>query len=224
MIRGTHLSLSLGGAQILKDVSVDVAAGEVAAVVGPSGSGKSTLMHCLAGLLTPQEGQVWCGDEEIGRLSDTARSKVRLSRMGFVFQFGDLIPELTLAENVEMPSILLGSRPAAARETARAWLDRFGIADLADRRVSAVSGGEAQRAAVARALAHRPAVVFADEPTGSLDTASGHVVLGHLLSAARDTGTTVLLVTHDAQVAAAADRIVEMRDGRLSETRQAESV
>jgi putative ABC transport system ATP-binding protein len=196
----------------------DVDRGEVVAVMGPSGSGKSTLLHCLAGLLRPDAGTVRLGGLQINALSERRRSGLRLRRMGFVFQFGDLIPELTLVENVEMPLRLTGTAKRSARRQALAMLSKLDIDEAADRRVNEVAGGQSQRAAVARALVHGPEVIFADEPTGSLDTLAGELVLEALTSAARDQSTAVVLVTHELRVAAYADREVAVRDGRVVST------
>lgn len=207
--------LRLGTTQALRGVSISVAAGEVVAVMGSSGSGKSSLLHCLAGLLRPDEGSVCVAGIDLSGLSDRARSRLRLERLGLVSQFGDLVPELTLRENVELPMRLLRRPGREVRRDTRDLLERMGIADVADRRAGEASGGQVQRAAVARALAHRPPIVLADEPTGALDTATGDRVLQALLDQARDGGAAVLLVTHEARVAAHADREVILRDGGL---------
>ncbi|MDR3107041.1 MAG: ABC transporter ATP-binding protein [Bifidobacteriaceae bacterium] len=214
-LAGIDLWQSFGRTEVLKGVSLALAPGEVVALMGPSGSGKSTVLHLLAGLLRPDAGTVWLGGQRIDQLPEQERSDLRLKRFGFVFQFGDLIPELTLGENVELPLRLTGTKADPARRQARDYLDRLGVADQADRLVQEVSGGEAQRASVARALVHRPEVILADEPTGSLDTITGELVLEAFVSAARDQGTAVLLVTHEARVAAWARREVLLRDGRV---------
>jgi len=216
LLSGRAVSLSIGATRVLREVSFEAAAGEVVAVMGPSGSGKSTLLHVLAGLLTPEGGEVWLDGKRVDQLSQRARSALRLTRMGFVFQFGDLIPELTLVENVELPLRLTGTDRRAARQLASGMLDRLEVAAVANRRVNEVSGGQAQRAAVARALVSDPVVVFADEPTGSLDTTAGELVLEALLEAARGQGTAVVLVTHEPRVAAYADREVILRDGAVT--------
>jgi putative ABC transport system ATP-binding protein len=216
VVQGKALSLSFGQTAVLHDVDITVDRGELVAVMGPSGSGKSTLLHCLAGLLRPDHGEVHLDGSRIDYLNERRRSTVRLRRMGFVFQFGDLIPELTLVENVELPLRLTGVRSRAARRQAGATLAALDIDSVADRRVEEVSGGQAQRAAVARALVHGPAVVFADEPTGALDTLAGELVLDALTTAARQKGTAVVLVTHETRVAAYADRTVSLRDGRVA--------
>lgn len=213
LLQARRLELSFGPSRVLHGVDFTIERGEVVAVMGPSGSGKSTLLHCLAGLLTPDAGEVHLDGERIDTLSERRRSTIRLTRMGFVFQFGDLIPELTLVENVELPLRLTGTGRGAARARALDILSRLEIEQVADRRVNEVSGGQAQRAAVARALIHEPAVVFADEPTGSLDTLAGELVLEALVSAAREQKTAVVLVTHEPRVAAYGDREVVLRDG-----------
>ena len=213
LLQARGLELSFGPTRVLHDVDITIDRGELVAVMGPSGSGKSTLLHCLAGLLQPDAGEVQLDGERIDTLSERRRSTVRLSRMGFVFQFGDLIPELTLVENVELPLRLSGAGRDAARSRALDMLSRLEIGQVADRMVNEVSGGQAQRAAVARALVHKPAIVFADEPTGSLDTLAGELVLEALVAAAREHGTAVVLVTHEPRVAAYADREVILRDG-----------
>ncbi|GAA3512848.1 ABC transporter ATP-binding protein [Georgenia daeguensis] len=214
-LSGRALRHTYGKDEVLHGVDIDVQPGEVVALMGPSGSGKSTLLHLLAGLLTPSSGEVRLRGERIDTLSESARADLRLRRMGFVFQFGDLVPELTLVENVELPLRLTGHRRAAARRAAGDLMAALGIADVADRRLNEVSGGQAQRAAVARALVHSPEIVFADEPTGSLDTLTGEQVMEALVGAARETGAAVVLVTHEMSVAAFADRDLQMRDGQI---------
>lgn len=216
VLAGRGLRLSLGTTRALDGVDVSVDPGEVVAVMGPSGSGKSTLLHVLAGLLRPDEGEVELDGTRIDTLSDRERSAVRLRRMGFVFQFGDLVPELTLAENVALPVRLLGLPRRQAQERAADLLGQLGVGDVADRRLVEVSGGQAQRAAIARALVHQPDVVLADEPTGALDTVTGELVLESLLRASAERGVAVVLVTHELSVAAWASRSVSLRDGRVS--------
>lgn len=216
VLRGTGLTLRFGQTAALDGADIEIQPGEIVAVMGPSGSGKSTLLHVLAGILRPQAGEIHLGDRRIDTLPDAARSRLRLTEFGFVLQFGDLVPELSLRENVELPLRLLGTRKAAARDRARALLRELEVDDVADRRPGQVSGGQAQRAAVARALSQRPAVVLADEPTGALDSATGELVLDALTGLARRQGSSVLLVTHEARVAAYADRTVFLRDGRIA--------
>ncbi|CAN5443606.1 ABC transporter ATP-binding protein [soil metagenome] len=213
LLEGRDLTVSFGETSALRGATIPVGTGEIVALMGPSGSGKSTLLHCLAGVLVPDAGSVRIGDLELSEASERKRSAFRLRSVGFVFQFGDLVPELTLVENVALPLQLNGVRPREADARARSVMADLGVLDVADRRAGAVAGGQAQRAAVARALVHRPRVIFADEPTGSLDTVAGEAVLDALVSLARDAGTSVLIVTHDNRVAAHADRLVTMRDG-----------
>ncbi|NKX92824.1 ATP-binding cassette domain-containing protein [Sanguibacter hominis ATCC BAA-789] len=214
VLTGTRLAKSFGATSALVDASIDVAPGEIVAVMGPSGSGKSTLLHLLAGLLRPDAGTVEIAGVRIDTMSERQRSDVRLRQLGFVFQHGELVPELTVVENVELPLRLTGVSARPARDRALEALDRLGVAGEADRRLSEVSGGQAQRAAVARALVHAPPVVLADEPTGALDTLTGELVLEAFVDAARDQGTAVVLVTHDLRVASYASRDVLVRDGR----------
>lgn len=216
LLAGTDLHVRHGETNALEGVSVEVAKGEVLAVMGPSGSGKSSLLHCLAGIVRPDAGSVTFDGSRVGAMSESARSSLRLRRFGFVFQFGELVPELTLLENVALPLLMAGTPKRVALERARRALEDLGVADAADRPAGRVSGGQGQRAAVARALVHEPAVVFADEPTGALDTVSGERVLESLVGAARDRGTSVVVVTHEASVASYADRELVLRDGRVA--------
>jgi putative ABC transport system ATP-binding protein len=199
----------------LRGASVSVAQGEILAVMGPSGSGKSTLLHCLAGILVPDSGEIWFDGQRVDTLPEQARSALRRERFGFVFQFGQLVPELSAEENVALPLLLGGMRRRDALSEARAWFERLGLAGMEDHRSGEMSGGQAQRVALARGLVARPAVLFADEPTGSLDSLTGELVMELLTSSARRQGTTVVLVTHEPRVAAYADREVVVRDGRV---------
>jgi putative ABC transport system ATP-binding protein len=195
---------------------VSVAAGEILAVVGPSGSGKSTLLHCLAGIFRPDRGEVWFDGQRVDGLSDKKRSLLRRTAFGFVFQFGQLVPELTAADNIAIPLVLGRVSRRAAYKRADLWLDRLGLGGLQARRTGELSGGEAQRVAVGRALVAQPKILFADEPTGSLDSLTGEKVMNLLTGLTREEGTTVVLVTHDARVAAYAEREVVVRDGRVT--------
>ncbi|MFE9694449.1 ABC transporter ATP-binding protein [Micromonospora sp. NPDC005806] len=207
---------SFGPTPALRGADITVAAGEVVAVMGPSGSGKSTLLHCLAGILLPDSGEVWFDGQRIDSLPEPARSQLRRARFGFVFQFGQLVPELPALENVMLPLLLAGHRIRPARAVASTLLDRLEMSGLQRRRPGELSGGQAQRIAVARALVAQPTVIFADEPTGSLDTLAGEMVMDLLVDRARDQGASVVLVTHDARVASFADRVVVVRDGVAS--------
>ncbi|WP_238146629.1 ABC transporter ATP-binding protein [Ornithinimicrobium murale] len=215
-VRAREVSFSYADTPALRSAHLAVAPGESLALMGPSGSGKSTLLHCLAGILAPEAGEVWLGDVRVDELSERHRSRLRLERMGVVFQHGDLVPELTLAENVALPAQLLGRR-SAARTGAMEMLAALGVDAVAHRRAGEVSGGQAQRAAVARALAHRPDVVLADEPTGSLDTANGDAVMQALTAQVAELGSVLIVVTHDHRVASHLDRHVSMVDGRTTE-------
>ncbi len=203
-----------GGVDAVVDVSLVVRRGEMVAVTGPSGSGKSTLLALLAGLETPTAGEVWIDGTALASLPDDARARLRRRAVGFVFQTFNLVPVLTLAENVALPQMLDGVPEARWRPRVREALARVGLAHRADHLPGEASVGEQQRAAIARVLAAAPRVVFADEPTGSLDGARGAEVM-RLLRAACDDGATVVLVTHDPGAAAVADRELRMRDGRL---------
>jgi putative ABC transport system ATP-binding protein len=215
ILSATDVHKSFGATPALRGASLEVDRGEILAVMGPSGSGKSTLMHCLAGIFTPDRGEVCFDNQRLDRLGETRRTELRRTAFGFVFQFGQLVPELTAEDNVALPLLLNKQRRRDAYAQAHQWFPRLGLDGLAGRRVGELSGGEAQRVAIARALVTRPAVVFADEPTGSLDSLAGEHVMDMLVATAREEGTTVVLVTHDARVAACADREVTVRDGRV---------
>ncbi len=214
MIEARDVQLSFGQTPALHGASMAVAAGEIVAIMGPSGSGKSTLLHCLAGILTPDSGEVHFDGRRVDTMRETERSTLRRDRFGFVFQFGQLVPELTAEENVALPLLLSGGRRAGALAEARTWFGRLGLDGLEGRRSGELSGGQAQRVALARAMVSRPAVLFADEPTGSLDSLTGEQVMDLLVTTAREQGTTVVIVTHEPRVAACADREVVVRDGR----------
>ena len=214
-IEGRDLHRSFGVTPALRGASVAVAAGEMLAIMGPSGSGKSTLLHCLAGILTPDRGEVWFDGQRVDTMNETGRSALRRERFGFVFQFGQLVPELTAVENVALPLLLDGLHRKAALGRARAWFSRLGLDGLENRRSGELSGGEAQRVALARGLVAEPEVLFADEPTGSLDSVTGEHVMELLTAVTREHGTTVILVTHEPRVAAYAGREVVVRDGKV---------
>ncbi len=207
---------SFGLTEALRSVSLDITPGEILAIMGPSGSGKSTLLHVLAGILTPDKGTVNYEGESIGTLNETDRAKLRLANFGFIFQFGQLLPDLSAADNVSLPLLLENVPRKQALDRSREWLDRLGLANETAKLPGELSGGQAQRVAVARALVTNPKVIFADEPTGSLDSLAAEHVMNALTAAAREQGTTVVVVTHDPRTAAYADREVVVRDGRIS--------
>jgi putative ABC transport system ATP-binding protein len=216
IVQGRDLHLSFGQTPALRGADISVQAGEILAVMGPSGSGKSTLLHCLAGNLVPDSGEVHVNGRRLDTLPDAERSMLRRTQFGFVFQFGQLVPELTAEENVALPLLLGGSHRTAALKTARKWFMRLDLDGLGKRRAGELSGGEAQRVALARGLVTEPEILFADEPTGALDSLLGEQVMNLLTSAARQQATTVVLVTHEPRVAAYADREVIVRDGRVT--------
>jgi putative ABC transport system ATP-binding protein len=218
LLAGSELTKSFGPTPALVAASLSVWPGEVVAVMGPSGSGKSTLLHCLAGIVRPDAGRVLYAGKDVGARSDADRSALRRQDFGFVFQFGQLVPELTCLENVALPLRLAGIRRRAAEHAARVWLARLEVEDVAGKRPGDVSGGQGQRVAVARALVAEPKIVFADEPTGALDSLNGERVMTLLVSAAREAGTAVVLVTHEPRVAAYSDREIVVRDGRTRDT------
>ncbi|MEV6735828.1 ABC transporter ATP-binding protein [Streptomyces sp. NPDC051104] len=201
-------TLALDGAEF------SVHPGEIVAVMGPSGSGKSTLLHCLAGIVPPDAGSIVYNGREMAGMSDAQRSLLRRSEFGFVFQFGQLVPELTCVENVALPLRLNGTSRKQAEQAALSWMARLEVDDLAGKRPGEISGGQGQRVAVARALVTGPRVLFADEPTGALDSLNGERVMELLTEAARSTNAAVVLVTHEARVAAYSDREIVVRDGK----------
>ncbi|MFJ3789389.1 ABC transporter ATP-binding protein [Kitasatospora sp. NPDC090091] len=221
LIEARDLTLSFGETPALRGASLAVDAGEVLAIMGPSGSGKSTLLHCLAGILTPDSGEVHFAGRRLDTMTEAERSALRRDTFGFVFQFGQLVPELTAEENVALPLLLRGTKRAAALAEARPWFARLGLDGMERRRSGELSGGQAQRVALARGLVARPQVLFADEPTGALDSLTGEQVMELMVGAAREQGTAVVLVTHEPRVAAYADREAMVRDGRARTTRLA---
>ncbi|MDR7299936.1 ABC transporter ATP-binding protein [Haloactinomyces albus] len=220
VLAGSDLYLSFGPTPALRGAGLSIGAGETVAVTGSSGSGKSTLLHCLAGILAPEHGRVHYGGRDITALSDEQRSALRRTDFGFVFQFGQLVPELTVAENVALPLRLAGVRHKEARRRAAHWLERLEVTAIADHRPGEISGGQGQRTAVARALVADPVVVFADEPTGALDSLAGEQVMTLLSDVAEESNTAVVLVTHEARVAAYADREVVIRDGSTQQEQE----
>ncbi|MET8361216.1 ABC transporter ATP-binding protein [Micromonospora sp. NPDC005171] len=216
VIEARDVEFSFGQTPALRGASLAVDAGEIIAVMGPSGSGKSTLLHCLAGILVPDSGEILFDGARVDAMAETQRSSLRRDRFGFVFQFGQLVPELTAVENVALPLLLSGVHRKQALPKAGAWFARLGLDGLEQRRSGELSGGQAQRVALARGLVAEPQVLFADEPTGALDSLTGEQVMDLLVNAARELGTTVILVTHEARIAAYADREVMVRDGRVN--------
>lgn len=220
IMRARGLEMSFGQTHALRGVDLDILAGEVLAVTGPSGSGKSTLLHVMAGVLVPDAGRVdYHGadtTQDIAALDEAARSRLRLKEFGFIFQFGQLLPDLSALDNVTIPLLLAGTprRPALAQ--ARETLGELGLSEHLDKRPTQLSGGQAQRAAVARALVTNPRLLFADEPTGSLDSLAAERTMEVLLNSVRSRGAALVIITHDARVAAYADREVTVRDGRIS--------
>jgi putative ABC transport system ATP-binding protein len=214
LLAAHDLHKSYGATPALAGAGIEIDAGELVAVMGPSGSGKSTLLHCLAGIVPPDSGSVAYDGYDMSALTDAERSALRRSEFGFVFQFGQLVPELTCRENVALPLRLDGTPRRRAEQAADELLEQLEVAAVATQRPGGVSGGEGQRVAVARALVTDPRVLFADEPTGALDSLNGERVMTLLTAAARERGTAVVLVTHEARVAAYSDREVVVRDGR----------
>ncbi|WP_433369597.1 ABC transporter ATP-binding protein [Streptosporangium sp. CA-115845] len=215
VLSGHRLVKRFGPAVALAGVDVGIGRAEALAIMGPSGSGKSTLLHCLAGIMKPDSGEVCLLGERIDTMGERARSALRRTRFGFVFQFGQLLPELPADENVALPLMLGGTARGRAVSEARAWFGPLGLGGMEGRRPGELSGGQAQRVAIARALVTRPAVIFADEPTGALDQATGHEIMRILVEATKHNGASLAVVTHDPEVARWCDRVVEVRDGMI---------
>lgn len=217
-VEARGLELSYRQTPALRGVDLEIGLAESVALMGPSGSGKSTLLHCVAGILVPDAGTLHVLGTDVASMGESSRARFRLEHLGLIFQLGELVSELTLEENVMLPLQLLGHSRQEARTEAVEMLDRLGVAEVAGRRAGEVSGGQAQRGAVARALAPRPRLVLADEPTGSLDTVAADAVMAALVETSRDLGSTLLVVTHDHRVAAYLDRHVTITDGRVLTT------
>ena len=221
ILQAHQLRKTFGETEAMRGISLDIQRGEVVAIMGPSGSGKSTLLHCLAGIIRPDHGTVTYFEQpatplRIDQLSDAERTKLRRHQFGFVFQFSQLVPELTALDNVAIPLLLSGHSRAVAYDQAEHWLDRMGVHAKRHQLATKLSGGQIQRVAVARALAIEPQVLFADEPTGSLDSLNSEKVMELFLHAARANGTTVIIVTHEPTIAAYADREIIVRDGQIA--------
>jgi putative ABC transport system ATP-binding protein len=209
------VDVKVGGRHVLRDVNLTLLPGECLAVMGPSGVGKTSLLNCIAGIAVPASGSIVVDGAELTTMSRQRRTTFRLTRIGMVFQFGELLPELTVAANVALPSRLMGMPPAAALERAIAHLDRFGLAERADAHPHELSGGEQQLVGIARALAHEPALVLADEPTGMLDEENTTRVVARLILASRALSAGSIIVTHDRQVASQADRVLVVAGGSV---------
>jgi len=218
LLVATALVKSFGQTPALLGADLSVDAGEIVAVLGPSGSGKSTLLHCAAGILQADAGSVRYSGAELTTMSDQQRSSLRRNAFGFIFQFGQLIGELTCRENVALPLRLAGQSRQQAETAADEWLDRLDVVGVANQRPTEISGGQGQRVAVCRALVTDPRVIFADEPTGALDSLQGERVMTQLVAAVRTSGAALVLVTHEPRLAAYSDREVLVRDGRTSQS------
>jgi ABC-type lipoprotein export system ATPase subunit len=220
--RGVEKEYAAGGVRVhaLRGVDLSISRGEMVAVMGPSGCGKTTLLNCLSGLDEFDRGEVLLGGESISRMSDRERTRFRAERMGFIFQSYNLIPVLSAVENVELPLLVAGMRPGEARRRAASVLETVGVPEQANKRPSEMSGGQQQRVTVARSLVNEPAIVWADEPTGALDSETSREIMELLVELNRERGQTFVLVTHDATVAARAHRLVRMRDGLVESDEQ----
>ncbi|WP_018119052.1 ABC transporter ATP-binding protein [Corynebacterium mastitidis] len=217
-LEARDVTVRLDGAAVLSRLNLSASAGDSVSIVGRSGEGKTTLLHTLAGLITPEEGSVYVNGRSLSGLSTREHDALRLSEIGYVFQFSELVPELTLVENVMLPRYVRGEPRTKVRRDALELLAGVGIdRDTAHRRPARVSGGQAQRAAIARALSIEPTVLLADEPTGALDPATSESVLATLLEQTRSRGTCLIMVTHDEEVSRTAHRRLELRGGRLHE-------
>ncbi|WP_022864855.1 ABC transporter ATP-binding protein [Varibaculum cambriense] len=214
-----NITKSFGNVHALSGVSLQIHEGESVAIMGPSGSGKSTLLHCLSGVLVPESGKVLFRGEDIAAQKDVTRSRLRLSQFGFVFQDGQLIPELPARENVALPLVLTGTLLPKALKRADQLLAQLGLPELKKRRPGDMSGGQAQRVAIARALIGNPKVVFADEPSGALDQATGYEMMEILTREVQRCGAALVLVTHDINVAQWCSRLIEIRDGQIHSDR-----
>lgn len=215
MLELNDITKSFTQQRVLEGISLTVGGGESVAIMGPSGSGKSTLLHCMSGVLVPDDGQVLFDGRDVAAMSDAERSRLRLESFGFIFQDGQLLPELTATENVALPQIMRGVSRAEAHAEAIDMLTRLGLGAYVDRYPGQLSGGQGQRVAIARALAGPPSVVFADEPTAALDQATGHEVMQQIVAVCQKFGVALVVVTHDPKIADWCSRRVEIRDGLI---------
>lgn len=215
MLELRDITKSFTQQRVLEGISLTVGNGESVAIMGPSGSGKSTLLHCMSGVLVPDQGEVLFDGQDVAAMSDAERSRLRLEHFGFIFQDGQLLPELTATENVALPQIMRGVPRSQAHDEAIDMLTRLGLGAYVDRYPGQLSGGQGQRVAIARALAGPPSVVFADEPTAALDQATGHEVMQQIVAVCQKFGVTLVVVTHDPKIADWCSRRVEIRDGLI---------
>ena len=206
--------------QALRGADLAVKQGEILVVMGPSGSGKSTLLHCMAGILKIDSGEVLFENQNIGQMSDKERNRLRREKFGFVFQFSQLVPELTALDNVALPLLINGIKKDQAYTEAQQWLEKMGVEEIMNQIPGELSGGQAQRVAVARAMIIKPKILFADEPTGSLDSLNSQKVMELFINTVKESGTTVIMVTHEPTIAAFADREVIVRDGIVTGEKQ----
>lgn len=216
VLTAKNIKKSFGETHALRGVSLDVKAGEVLAIMGPSGSGKSTLLHSLAAITSIDSGEITFDGKRIDQMNDNERSILRRTSFGFIFQFGQLVPELTAVDNVALPLLLNGAGRKVAYEKARSWLNKVGLRDKENSLSGELSGGQAQRVAIARSMVIEPKVLFADEPTGSLDSLNSEKIMELFINTAKQHGTTVIMVTHEPTIAAYADREIIVRDGQIS--------
>ena len=215
MLELRDITKSFTQQRVLEGISLTVSDGESVAIMGPSGSGKSTLLHCMSGVLVPDQGEVLFDGHDVAAMSDAERSRLRLEHFGFIFQDGQLLPELTATENVALPQIMRGVPRSQAHDEAIDMLTRLGLGAYVDRYPGQLSGGQGQRVAIARALAGPPSVVFADEPTAALDQATGHEVMQQIVAVCQKFGVALVVVTHDPKIADWCSRRVEIRDGLI---------
>jgi putative ABC transport system ATP-binding protein len=223
--RQVHKTFRTGKIEVhaLRGVDISVNAGAMIAVMGPSGCGKTTMLNCLSGLDSFDEGEIFIESVDLSKMSDRVRTDYRARRMGFIFQTFNLLPVITAVENVELPLLVTGVRPAAARKRALEVLEQVGLADRAGHRPAELSGGQRQRVTIARALVNNPAIVWADEPTGNLDSKAAGDVLSLMRQLNQERGQTLVIVTHDAAIGALCDSIVQMQDGTIVEQRNTET-